>query len=109
MVERHTSTTTDVQLDAVAVKQRRRLLFALLECDEGSEQFALVPDGGRFDPDEEFRLSMKHVHLPKLADLGYVDWDRESDTVTRGPQFDAVEPLLEVLYAHERGQPLCNA
>jgi len=29
-----------------------------------------------------------------LADAGYVEWDRESGQVRRGPRFDEVEPLV---------------
>lgn len=101
--------TTDAQLDALSDGRRRRLLFALLESEDGTERLTPIADGGDPGPDEEFRLSMKHVHLPKLVDLGYVDWDREAETVTRGPRFDELRPLLKLLYAHERGPALADA
>jgi hypothetical protein len=40
---------------------------------------------------------MQHVHLPKLADHGFIDWDQDTQRVTKGPQFDEIEPLLTVL------------
>jgi len=40
---------------------------------------------------------MYHVHLPKLDDIGVVDWDREADTIRRGPNFAETEPILDVL------------
>jgi len=40
---------------------------------------------------------MQHVHLPKLADHGFIDWDQDAQRVTKGPQFDEIEPLLTVL------------
>ncbi|MBV0923961.1 hypothetical protein KTS45_07065 [Halomicroarcula limicola] len=48
---------------------------------------------------------MHHVHLPKLADHGFIEWDRESDEIRRGPNFDRARPLLELLVAHEDELP----
>ncbi len=31
-----------------------------------------------------------HVHLPKLDDAGFVDWNREDSTVTRGLRFEEI-------------------
>lgn len=45
-------------------------------------------------------LSLEHEHLPKLADAGYVEWDRETGAVERGPAFEEVEPLLDLLERH---------
>lgn len=40
-----------------------------------------------------------HVHLPKLARYDYIEWNRGATLVTKGPQFDDVQPLLEVVEA----------
>lgn len=45
-------------------------------------------------------LSLHHVHLPKLADYGFVEWHRDSNLVTRGPRFDELRPLLELIIDH---------
>lgn len=41
-----------------------------------------------------------HVHLPKLAHAGYIEWDRDSNVVARGPRFREIEPLLDLLKEH---------
>ena len=45
-----------------------------------------------------------HVHLPKLVEYSYVEWDRDADVVTRGEAFDDVRPLLEVVDSRRDGR-----
>lgn len=87
------STLSD-QLYILSDRDRRRVLFALLAAESDDE--VDLPAVERDDED----VSMQHVHLPKLADAGFVDWDRETGAVARGPAFDEVAPLLETLAGH---------
>ncbi len=86
----------DEQLDAVAHVARRRLLIGLLDQysqgDTAIEVEQVVADAPATPAD------MRHTHLPKLEDRGFVRWDREARLVAHGPQFDEIEPLLGVLY-----------
>lgn len=59
---------------------------------------ATEPNGT--DPDV-LTLQLRHRHLPKLAEAGYIDWDRSSETVRRGRNFEEVEPLLRYLHDHQ--------
>lgn len=40
---------------------------------------------------------LTHVHLPKLADAGYIEWDRDAHTVVKGPRFDEIRPLMTAI------------
>jgi len=40
---------------------------------------------------------MHHRHLPRLEDHGLIDWDERTGDVTKGAEFDAIEPLLTTL------------
>lgn len=55
----------------------------------------------------DFAVSMQHVHLPKLATHGFVEWHRDAGEVTRGPAFEGLVPLLEVLQEFEGEHPRC--
>lgn len=86
----------DEKLDALAHKQRRELLLALLEesvrevpVELGGEQAGATS--------RETLIAMHHTHLPKLEERGFVRWDRETDHITRGRRFEELEPLLVML------------
>lgn len=87
----------DDMFAALADRYRRRLLFTLLDHDPGAS--VAVPEAihyGEVDPDMLF-TSMYHVHLPKLADMGFVEWDRTAHTVIRGPRFSTIQSFLQLL------------
>ena len=44
---------------------------------------------------------MVHVHLPKLERYGCVEWDRRTKDVAKGPNFEEIRPVLELLEAHD--------
>lgn len=88
--------------DALADERRRRLLVALLE--HNPQPAMPDPPGDAIVADEQLRrlrIDLHHHHLPKLVDLGFVDWDQTTDEVTKGPRFDELRPYLEPL--RERG------
>jgi len=92
-------------LDALGHVQRRRLLVALLADDPGVDSPAVLADGDAESMEQ--RIEMHHVHLPKLDNYGFVDWNRETDDVKRGPRFGEIEPLLSLLVEHEEKLPDC--
>jgi hypothetical protein len=97
----------------LADEHRRYLLFALCDVDTLHVPEDLgtrgqvrpdrsgaggVPDGTQREPtDHRVRIELRHNHLPKLEEAGLVEWDRETGTVSRGPEFEAVEPALRLL------------
>lgn len=87
----------DEYLRVVANQNRRRLLQNLINQDEDEE--LSVPEAvvqGEADP-KTVRLEFYHRHLPKLERLGLIDWDRDTDTVTNGPNFGEIRPLIEAV------------
>lgn len=83
----------DEMLDALA-KQTRRFV---LEYVRDATTEVSVDSLERLLDDDQGGPQLYHSHLPKLEAAGYVDWDRDAGTVARGPQFDEVEPFLQVL------------
>jgi hypothetical protein len=92
----------DTALDALANKYRRRVLVALLEHNPQQDDDPQVPDDVSVESDELDRLliQMRHSHLPKLAESGFIEWDQETNRIRKGPQFDDIRPLLELMQAH---------
>lgn len=54
---------------------------------------------------DKAHIRMYHVHLPKLAAHGFIKWERDAHTVTKGPRFDEVRPLLEGAADHPETSP----
>lgn len=47
--------------------------------------------------EDRIREELEEVHLPMLEEAGYVEWDRDSGTIEKGPKFDEVESLFDLL------------
>ncbi|QRV16293.1 hypothetical protein JMJ58_05210 [Haloterrigena salifodinae] len=80
--------------DALSNGQRRRILFTLLE-REDQINIDSPPDG--VEDRHGAAIDRRHVHLPKLADYGFIEWDQRANVATRGPQFAEIEPMLRVV------------
>ncbi|PCR90492.1 transcriptional regulator [Natrinema ejinorense] len=54
---------------------------------------------------EELLIHMTHVHLPKLEADGFINWDKEDHVVTKGPNFEEIRPLIELMNNHQDELP----
>ncbi|PSQ04856.1 hypothetical protein BRC97_10535 [Halobacteriales archaeon QS_6_71_20] len=97
-------TSFDTHLDALGHVDRRRLLLALLNAEEAALPIEL--DRLEYETaDRDVLVSFHHNHLPKLEDRGFVDANLDRYSVTRGPRFEEIEPLLELLDTHRDRLP----
>jgi DNA-binding transcriptional ArsR family regulator len=91
-------------------ESRRRILMAVAQHnpqDEDDITSETVADKHEEYDDalELLKQQLYHTHLPKLADGGFIDWDRDSGTITRGPRFEEIEPLLRLMHDHQDELP----
>ena len=86
------SDAIDSMMDALESRTRRVILATLLDTTETS-----LATLERRVNDEKDRIMLYHIHAPKLADAGYIEWDSDTDTVSKGPKFSEVEPLVRLL------------
>ncbi|MFC4541961.1 helix-turn-helix domain-containing protein [Halosolutus amylolyticus] len=92
------SDETDASFDALADPRRRAVLRALegterpVSLDELADRVSLAERSDERDPIAEWGdallgsqrrvlISLRHVHVPKLADVGAVDFDADANTV----------------------------
>lgn len=83
---------TDTVFEALSSSDRRKLLASLIADSPPDDSAQHVPDDD---------ILLYHTHLPKLDDYGFVDWNEDDQTVTRGPNFDLARPFLELLAEHD--------
>lgn len=110
----------DNVFDALASSHRRQLLVELLsspqdvpkpsgmsreiaEADENLLQRHLASSQTIAEADED-SISIHHIHLPKLAEYGFIEWDRDNDLVIQGPRFDEISPHLRLLAEQQDGR-----
>jgi hypothetical protein len=92
---------------ALANRERRQLLFSLLEESPQTESpvdFDSPPDG--IKGGEPSGIAYQHAHLPKLDDYGFIEWTPSVSCVEKGARFDEIEPVLEVLAEHHEVPPV---
>jgi len=89
-----TQLSVDDVLAALSNVQRRQLLESLIADSP--------PDTAtRASVTVDSDISMHHIHLPKLADYGLVNWDKGTGRVTKGPNFEDAKEVLEFLAEHD--------
>ncbi|WP_254530078.1 DUF7344 domain-containing protein [Natrinema gelatinilyticum] len=90
----------DDAFDALASHHRRRVLVALLDhnpqCDCVHADGVLEESHTREDRDH-LQTAMHHSHLPKLEAYGFIRWNKNTHEVEKGPAFDHIRPLVEML------------
>lgn len=96
----------DTMFDALAHERRRYLLYTLLNDDTWSlldlarRLAAWEADVSEADVDDELvqrvYVSLYHAHVPKLADLDIIEFDRETETLTRGKNAEQILNVLEL-------------
>ncbi|WP_313694337.1 winged helix-turn-helix domain-containing protein [Halorarum halobium] len=96
--------STDVALELLADRTRRRILRHLVEKEDGAISVRELVDRMALDgpgepavnaPGERLRVELHHVHLPKLRGAGVVEFDARSGTI-RYQGGDALDALLTV-------------
>lgn len=94
-------TRIDTALTTLASRERRRLLHDLWSEERLSmHESAVVAANGSGRDLDVLQTELRHVHLPKLITAGYVDYDKLTGVVTKGSNFDEIEPLLQLMANH---------
>lgn len=89
------SSTLDRLFTAVSHPARRRILLALSEDNPRTiEEFESARVRGDRPEGATLAVELHHQHLPQLAEADFINWDRSTDTITKGPAFEEIQPLL---------------
>ena len=92
-------------LGALADPYRRELLFALMEHNpqdgDDSDPLNIHPEG----EDAFTHLNISMGHLPKLDEMGIIDWDQDDNSISKGPDWEEFEPLLQLIAENKERLP----
>ena len=94
--------SVDTILNVLENQYRRRVLITLLEHNpQDADDLKIPSDSELADEDlETLRIYMTHTHLPKLEESGFIEGNRDTNSIRKGPNFDEIRPLLELLQNH---------
>lgn len=93
--------TMDEYFAALANTHRRRLLVALLNHNPQRDEVNVPEDVHEGEMAlEALQTELHHSHLPRLEEPGFIGWNRDTHEVVRGPRFDEIRPLLELMQEH---------
>lgn len=99
--------TTDDLFHILSHSYRRQILVSFLEqnsqCNRAQAPINIVSDEMDL---EMLETELVHTHLPKLEDMGYIRWNRDTNEINKGPNYEQIEPLLELLYEHQNKLPI---
>src|SRR6056297_544500 len=100
------TTMPDEYLRILADAQRRRVLLALLDHNPQSDRLELpVDDENAVVGVDRQDIDLYHIQLPKLEAEGLIRWDRDEHEVEKGPRFEEIRPLVELLDDHADDLP----
>lgn len=94
----------DEVFDVLADRHRRIIIALLLESDNSVPVDALVTDlllhadvpvEDAGDARTQIATRLRHVHLPKLAEVNLLEWDREHAIVTPTDYLPSLAPFVE--------------
>ena len=91
----------DEHFEVLANIHRRRLLVALLDHNPQRDDVTVPEDVYEGEKAlEVLQTEFYHSHLPRLEEAGFIRWNRDAHEVVKGPRFDEIRPLLELMRNH---------
>lgn len=81
--------------EALRAKPRRQILAELSDHNPVSQSETVAKNTN--EKNDDFEVQLIHTHLPKLDTLGYIVWDRDDDTIVKGPHWEEIEPVIRLL------------
>jgi len=102
MSDAQSESELDTVLRAISDRQQR-LICILLRESEPRPVSDFLPRSVEVSRTAE--TGLYHNHLPRLAELEYIDWDRDAGEVAQGERFAEIEALLDILDTHAEDLP----
>jgi len=96
----------DIVFKQLVAEPRRQIIVSLL-ATPAEQALSVVELSRSMDgvPEEQFEITLRHSHLPQLAETGYIAWDKDRGLIERGQQFDEIAAVVESLLDAQAGLP----
>lgn len=97
--------TWNTLFQSLQAQPRRRLLTSLAAHEPTDKIHFTELRADESVPGTPIHAEYVHIHLPKLADAGYITWNQQTHEISQGTRFDEVEPFLELVQTHSERLP----
>lgn len=92
---------------ALSAEPRRQLIVSLL--DSAPDESVPLPESAvnpnvPTDPDT-LRMTLRHTHLPLLADVELIRWQTDPLVASRDPRFEEAAKVIELIQANASEMP----
>ncbi len=95
----------DTLCECLKAKPRRRVLTGLAATEPTETVHFTEVRTDESNTGVPIHAEYIHLHLPKLADAGYIVLDEQTYEISQGPRFAEIEPFLELVQSHGERLP----
>jgi hypothetical protein len=95
----------DTLCECLKAKPRRRVLTGLAATEPTETVHFTEVRTDESNTGAPIHAEYIHLHLPKLADAGYIMLDEQTYEISQGPRFAEIEPFLELVQSHGERLP----
>lgn len=92
--------------EVLSHRRRRQILAMLAEGGSREEDNIVATDfEAKNTSSDEIMVSLHHRHLPMLEEAKYIEWHRDSNIIRRGPAFEQIGTVVEILQSNQDRLP----
>ena len=89
----------DEAFSALSNVHRRRVMMSLAEHNPQKDTSIHVPEDVHVGEKEldDLQIELYHTHLPQLEEAGFIRWKKDEHEIVKGPRFEEVRPVVELI------------
>ena len=96
----------DDDVDSIDARAFDRILDALGHCRRRQILTTLQKNSRQDCANFQASLEDSHTHLPKLDNLGFINWNPDQEAISKGPKWGDLRIFLHLINDHQDELPV---